>query len=91
MLQIKRITPPTATIVHEDGTVIGEVNEYELGEFRCQIKRLNHGTEAGEDSDYRIHWKEHVIKISSRGLIERWPKGFFDHFEQYLDELFSDD
>ena len=74
MLKINKITPETTNIYFKNETGeyihVGEVNEYELNDFRVQIKRT--GSEG-----YFVKHNDQYHSINKNGRISDWPHDLF--------------
>jgi hypothetical protein len=81
-MEIKRIPPQTVPLFSPDGNHLGDLNEYELLEFRCQIAESN-------AEGYFIEYNEEFIHINSNGSIPKWPTGLFDTMESLFSRLFK--
>ena len=89
MITLKGIIPQAVDVYRdtEDGTeYIGRANEYEFNDLRIQIKNEN---ATGYYAIFNPEWGDVGMKvvINPNGSITNWPKGFFDLYEQQLDQL----
>ena len=80
MIQINKITPPTVDVYGSGDAFLGTLNEYELLDFRVQIKE-NRAT-----GYYLIHNGE-KIRIDQNGKPESWPDGLLDTMPNLLVKL----
>ena len=78
-LQIKKITPETVEIHHDQYGYIGTANEYEFNQLRIDIMNSD------EDSEYYVLKNNVRHYINNDGRICKW--NFFELHESQLREL----
>lgn len=83
MIQIRKITPPTVDIFYGPGDVfIGTFNEYELIDFRIQIKE-------NQVSGYYLIVGDETVQIDQNGNPDHWPEGLLDLMPDLMSKLFN--
>lgn len=81
MITLNNITNKPCSLYAPDGTLVGEItNELVLNDARIQIaeKHLE---------GYYIIFEGQRLEIDTKGMIDRWPKGFFDILDNQLCQL----
>lgn len=79
-IEIKKIEPVTREFFDPGGNSIGFLNIYEFYDLRVQVLRNNiYG--------YHSIWENQMIMIEPDGTTDRYPKGWFDQIDDYLDIL----
>lgn len=82
MIQIRKITPPTVDIYGPGDVFIGTFNEYELLDFRAQIKE-------NQVSGYYLIVNQEKVQLDQDGAPERWPEGLLDAMPNLFSKLFK--
>jgi hypothetical protein len=80
-IQINEIKETKCQLLNPNNAVIGIISgELELNDVRLQIARK-------KLKGYSINWLDQKIPINEYGVINEWPRGFFDISEKQLMEL----
>jgi hypothetical protein len=79
-IKVNRIAPFRAKFYSPEGKFIGRLNEYEMNDLRCQIKR-------NQTEGYYCLFEDRKIHFDKNGRSNHWPNGFYDLNEKYLREL----
>lgn len=80
MIQVKKIEPFVCEAFDPDDNSLGFLNDLELNDLRIQIIKE-------EVSGYYLIFEDQKICIRTNGVIDRYPKGFYDQREKQLYEL----
>ena len=81
MIKINKIIPYTCEAFDPNDNSIGYLNEYEFNDLRIQIMKE-------QAEGYRMITEDGTIcNIDKNGIVDKWPKGFYDLVERQLSEL----
>jgi predicted ATPase len=81
MIKINEIKESPCKLYDNKDNLVGDIiSTLQLSDVRIQIKKE-------KVSGYYVIWNDQKIRIDKFGYVESWPKGFFDTYDDQLDEL----
>ena len=84
MIEIKEESEAVSTLISPNGEVVGKITGMlQLEQIRDDIRkeRVDGYSIIFEDKEGDLH----TMQINENGYLDKWPKGFYDAYNNFLD------